>query len=83
MKKLLGIAIVSLLLSGNTFAEIFKYDCTNSDYDYVKWEVNFNTNTFSKETSSEGKKLDKSYSKITFYNHTELFTELNFKKKNI
>ena len=81
MKKLLGIVVLSLLFCGNTFAEIFKYDCTNSDYDYVKWEVNFNTNTFSEEASSGGKKWDKSYGKITSYNQTELFSEFKVKKK--
>ena len=29
MKKLLGIAVLGLLLSGNAYAELLKYNCTN------------------------------------------------------
>ena len=81
MKKLLGIVVLGLLLSGNAYAEVIKYNCTGANYDYVKWEIDFSTNTFSEEAAAGGKKWDKSYSKIISYDQNSLISEFKHKNK--
>ena len=81
MKNIFFVLIFSFVFSGNAYAEVIKYNCTGAKYDYVKWEVDFSTNTFSEEAAAGGKKWDKSYSKIISYDQNSLISELKDKNK--
>ena len=58
MKKLLGIIVLGLLLSGNAFAEIINFECKqpkNKSLKYINYEIDFDNNKASSEWDFGGK----------------------------
>ena len=42
MKKLLGIFVLGLLLSGNAYADSLMFECSNAKYSYIKFDLDLN-----------------------------------------
>ena len=50
MKKILGILFLSLLLSGNAYAEKLAWNCTESkDFKWIDWQLDLKTNRLSSQ----------------------------------
>lgn len=81
MKKLFLIILFTSVLSSGAYAEKIRYECTGGPYDYVNWEIDFDTRIVSEESSAGGKKYETMYNKIISYDQNSIIWELKYKKK--
>ena len=58
MKKLLGIIVLGLLLSGNAYADTLIYECSNAKYSYVKFDLDLNRKIIDLEFTDRNGKTD-------------------------
>ena len=58
MKKILGVIVLGLLLSGNAYAEVMKFECTQPDnkkLKYIKYKIDLDNSKASSEWVFKGK----------------------------